>query len=64
MRKLGSLVNDFEKDSEHSEEKKVLTIRDLLEVQGGLDMEGDMMDCSSGQCHSMAVVTCTSGVFK
>ena len=34
MKKLVKLPNGFEQGSEHSEEKKVLSIRELLEVQG------------------------------
>lgn len=34
MKKLVTLPNGFEQGSEHSEEKTVLSIRELLEVQG------------------------------
>lgn len=46
----------------HSEEKKVLSIRELLEVQGGLDTDANLDDCTSQQCNSAAVLVCDSKV--
>ena len=46
-----------EKISKHQNEQE-LSIRELLEVQGGLDMEEFMRDCESYQCVSAASVSC------
>ena len=62
MKKLVTLPNGFEQGSEHSEEKKVLSIRELLEVQGGLDTDVNLDDCTSQQCTSAAVLVCDSKV--
>ena len=64
MRKIENLPNDFEQSSEHSEEKKVLSIRELLEVQGGLGTDDYLDDCTERQCVSFATVSCTSGAIK
>lgn len=60
MKKLKSVKegkNAVEKISKHQNEQE-LSIRELLEVQGGLDMEEFMRDCVYYQCKSAASVSC------
>lgn len=63
------IMNEFEKEEvqKASEKKEAnqnpqkLSLRDLLEVQGGLDFDDYMRSCISMQCKSGAV-NCESGM--
>ncbi len=64
-------MNEFEKEEvqKDSEKKEVsqnpqkLSLRDLLEVQGGLDFDDYLRDCDSGQCW-IGAVACVSNMIK
>lgn len=64
MKKLKGMMpgNEAELSSAHSGEKK-LSIRELLEVEGGLEAELADGDCQKGQCESVAVVVCYNIAF-
>ena len=49
----------LEKQEENQTSRK-LSLRDLLEVQGGLDSDDFMRDCTSAQCYVGSVVCVSS----
>ena len=65
MKKLKSVKEEkdaIEKVSTYQNEQE-LSIRELLEVQGGLDMDENMRWCIGVQCKSAAVVSCYTNVY-
>lgn len=63
LKKTNEKAGLIEKTSEFQHEQE-LSIRELLEVQGGLDMDEFMRDCQDYQCNSAAVVSCETGAIK
>lgn len=49
------------KDLVSDQESQELDVRELLEVQGGIDSDEDLDSCISRQCSSGAVKYCNSG---
>lgn len=56
--------DEVQKTSENEEvnqNPQKLSLRDLLEVQGGLDFDDYMRDCDRGQCY-IGAVGCVSNL--
>lgn len=54
-------VQETLKKKEESQSPQKLSLRDLLEVQGGFDFDDYMRDCTEKQCY-VGAVACTSNL--